>query len=526
MELTKEQLKKFENRKEEMKDESKAIGLGMSLEEYKEYKLYWLENPQRIKEVWSILEKLIVGEQENKKVLFYNALSCLLEQPNGTIILSEASAGKTHLVREILKLFPKSMKIIFGGASKKALIHMKGNVIKTDDGGIAKVIDFKGKILWFLEDTGGEESYKILRPILSRDQEEIRFELPTKKRGKKGSEFFANDVIIIKGSPAYITTTTRQERLPEMGTRVFLLSMDETRKQTENIVNFKINKRRFIKPGMDLKSAETFIGSLKPYNVWIPFADIVKINSDALNLRRDIDKIFALIETNALFNQIDRPIVNLYGKEYLVATLEDYFEIMNVITPILKPTLLNMPKKILDFHDVLKELDSKGVFDNEEPIKDREGKVIDSKIIKEITHKKIAELTGLSQETSRNYCWELEKAGWVWSEKRGGTKFYTLKSSHNQEKQDKDVTPLLIDMVTPNLMLSSLKELKSYLTEAVTESIIINYIEVPLQDLLYYVYMPLVTGNENSDFAFSASLEAEIRRFWSESNGSNETKEK
>jgi len=487
-------------------EERKKIMMGEKKDPKKLVKEILEEHDNKLKEklnfgfVWEILDKLIVGEDNNKAVLFLNALSCKLKQPNGTIITSEASAGKSHLVREVLKLFPDEWKIIFGGASKKALIHMKGRVEKRE-GSMVKIIDFTGKILWFLEDSGGEESYKILRPILSRDQEEIRFELSTKKRGKKGSEFFANDVILVKGCPAYITTTTKQERLPEMGTRVFLLSMDESREQSQRILEWKARKKQFLieDPKDMIEELKNYLKKLKSYDVWIPFADLIQISAENLNVRRDIDKIFALLEAYTLFNQFDRQVVEINGKKYLVPKLDDLWDVLDIAIPVLNPTLMNMPRKILTFYEKLRELDKKGSFDVNEEVRDSKGNIIDSKIRKEITHKKIAELLKINQNTVRLYCWQLVNSGRLTSWKEKNQNHYAFLEVNNA----KDVTIVTKSEVTPNLIGRSLEKVKSYISQTVTDVHI-------CRQLLNYIYNISVTDNTNTNFD---STEPETPKF-------------
>ena len=423
-----------------------------------------INNPNRIKEIEEMLDSLIVGEKENKMVLFLNCLSCFLDQPNGTIITGEASAGKTHLVREVLKLFPKEMKIVLGGASKKALIHMRGVMEHRSEDNmhqIVKIIDFSGKILWFLEDQGAEESYSILRPILSRDQEEIRFELPTKKKGKAGSEFFANDVIIIKGCPAFITTSIRIERLPETGTRVFQLSPDESKEQSKRVVDWKLNKERFRKKAIDFKEIKDYIRSLKGYDVWIPYTDLIYITCENLNIRRDVDKIIAITKVVTLFNQHERKTIIINDQELMIATLMDYITSMEYLVPVMNPTLFNLPKKILDFYNVMRHDFPAGNF----------------------THRMIAENTQYGQETARRYCWELSKANWLIRLKTESIR--EISYNFDIKKTDTSVTNMTFDMVTQDMIARSILDTKIYIIASVTENKMINNY---IYDILIYIF--------------------------------------
>lgn len=433
-------------------------------------------NPNRIKEVENMLDQLIVNERENKMVIFFNLLSCKLEQPNGTIITGEASSGKTHLVREVLKLFPKDWKMIFGGMTKKALIHMKGKMEVDKDGESIiekrKVIDLTGKILWFLEDTGGEDGFVLLRPILSRDQKEIRYELPTKKRSKGGNEFFMNDVIIVKGCPAFITTSTKIERLPETGTRVFQLSPNETKEQSSAVVRFKLNVKRFLIKQPDFTEIKEYLTSLQQFKVWIPFTDMMYFLCDQLNVRRDIDKIIALTETVTLFNQHDRKTIVINDETYLVATLPDYLIAMEYAGKVLNPTLYNLPKKVLDFYDIIKKKMGDG-----------------------FTHKQVADELYISQNTVRNYCWQLYLIGKLSKIKESGQNHYYF-----QKEAQNDVTPVTLKKVTPDIIARSLVDTKEFLKKGVTEKCIYigNNTLQYIYSLLLYIFS--VTVEQMSDF--------------------------
>ena len=408
----------------------------------------FVKNPKRIEEVWNMLNKLIVGEKENKRVLFYNFISSFLDHPNGTLVLGEASGGKTHMVREVLKLFPDEMKIIVGGMSKKALIHRKPDNITPQR---EREIFLYNKILWFLESKGSEESYDILRPILSRDQKEIRYELPTKKKSKEPGhegEYFENEVIIIKGCPSFVTTSTKIEVLPETGTRVFTLMMDESREQNARVLNFKSHKKQFLINDPDFKPIQHYIENLKQYKIWIPFADIINISSEHLNVRRDIDKIYALIEAHVLFNQVDRQTVVINGEEYLPAYLEDYFYILDIILPIINPTLVNIPKKILDFYEVIR-------------------KKVKCGDLPRLTHKDISLKTHYNQGTTKAYCWQLVESGKLVKEKEGNVNIYYLRES---DENDVSVTIVTRERVTPSMIHTSLESAISTMLTTVTQN--------------------------------------------------------
>ena len=111
----------------------------------------------------TVLDQFIVGEANKKLLSYLNEFSTKLKRdkrtpPNHTRLVSPTSAGKTHLIGSTLELFPKESKIILGGSSRMALKYGEPDYIDKDE---LPVIDFDGKILWFLEEKGGEASYDI-----------------------------------------------------------------------------------------------------------------------------------------------------------------------------------------------------------------------------------------------------------------------------------------------------------------------------------------------------------------------------
>jgi|GEM_PF-3864256 hypothetical protein len=437
------------------------------------YDRLW-NNPKRNEVIWNTLNQLIVGEDNNKKVIFYNFLSSKLDTPNHTIIVGDASGGKTHMVREVLKLFPKEMKMIAGSLSRKTLQHLHGE-LKYEGKVPIKYIDMHGKILVILEAKGVEDSFDTLRQILSRDQEEIPFYTVSKKKAKGGSEFQSADKTVISGSPAFATTTTSIDILPEMGTRVFTLTPDETKDHSKEIIEWKKLKYKLMKKKPSYAAFHKFIRELKSYEVWVPFVDIIDLPIKTLNIRRDFDKIVSLIMCNALLNQFERKKINLDGREVLVASMQDYIDVMPIILPILTPTLLNLPGKLYNFFQLLRQ-----------------------KKLEIMTHKSVAEALKMNQDTVKNYCYNLYKGGRLLMVKEGVQNRYFI----NTGSEDHDSGDTLRNFYTVplNTLARSLESTKSFLLSNRNlynkENSNINPLKIDIHNTLFYVYfpVPLVTA--------------------------------
>ena len=353
------------------------------------------QDPEIIPKLATALDKFIVGETNKKLLSYLNAFSTKLKRdkktpPNHTRLVSPAAAGKTHLIGSTLEFFPKENKIILGGSSRMALKYGEPDYTDKDD---IPVIDFDGKILWFLEEKGGEESYDILRPILSRDQEEITCQFVN--RDETGRNILQK--VKFRGCPAYFTSTTKVRALEETETRTFQLSLTLTPEQTKAIVEKKLNLKSF--PNLDvcsedeLKVCQCLFRQTKPLKVWVPFAKLIKFKSyEELRLRRDVDKVVNLVEVLALIQQKQRKTIAIDGEEHIIATALDFNSALNILSSELEPTLKGLSKHILDFLEEIKanfwELDT-------------------------ITHKSIAKKTKYSQSTVRVYTHALVEAGYL-----------------------------------------------------------------------------------------------------------------
>ena len=462
----------------------------LTIEEETFLKEKLINNPMRNEEIWKVLDELIIGEDNNKKMLFYVLLSAKLKEkgrtsPLGIYITGSSSGGKTHMVRETLKLFPREMKIVLGGISEKGLRYMEGHLEPIEYEGKnkegewkkwRKIIDFTGKILWFLEDTGGEKALSDVRPILSRDQKEIHFTTTVKGKTAKGERFMNQDVFI-RGCPSFITTSTKSQILAETGTRVIQISPDESREQSQKIIEDKLKKEMECFTEPDYKPFQYFISNLESKNVWVAFTDLLNLPVFSLNIRRDIEKILNLIKVNCILNQRDRKEIVLGGEKYLVATLDDFFDVMDIALPILKPTLFNIPKKMLTFYEWMMNKRKE----------DENFQFVTTNISKELK---------LAQSTVRIYCKGLEDVGKILlTGKEGNANRYEI-----LENDDLPATNATLKVVTPDSLITSFEKVESWLKLTATKS----YKGDALFSYLLSIFSFRVTPKKSNDFDSTA----------------------
>lgn len=371
----------------------------------------------------------LVGEKNNRKCLLLQ-LNPKVKKPKASRITGESSVGKTELVKSVIDFLPDECKLVLLKLSKTALYYSKPDYIN-DEG--SPVIDLSNKVLWILEETGGEEAYEILRPILSGDQEEAKVRITTKDEAT-GKNICVE--MIIKGQPVFVTTSTNPSMLLETGTRVYTLSPDDSKRQTESIVRFKKSMARLptLEDNTSKEIVKCAISKLEKVNVWIPFSNLIEVSCKDIRMRRDIDKIFGWIESWVSLHQFQRPDVIINGVKYKPAYISDYLEILKFSGEVLKGTTTGITKPVRKFYDLLyKNKESFRVKIEvkkyEQDIKQYISEEEDKGII--IDHKKIEGLfkDRYKPATIRAYCKALSDAGWlIWLGKKSRISEYTLPS--------------------------------------------------------------------------------------------------
>jgi len=168
-------------------------------------------------------------------------------------------------------------------------------------------------------------------------------------------------VIKTTGRPVYVTTTTQSVVERQLGSRTWLLEPDETKEQTERILQYqgenatKIEFEGYTEDEMVLKS---LLYELKPNKVLLPFARQLSrlFPKTEIQARRDFKRLVSLIKTITILHQRQRFKVNILSQECLVASLTDLAYGMKIVEPILLMTLYGLPNRALEIIKIMKTL--------------------------------------------------------------------------------------------------------------------------------------------------------------------------
>ncbi len=292
-----------------------------------------LNNPKILEIIKDELDKVIVGEDATKLLIFLLALTKYLKaddefnipgdpQPQAVIIMGASSLGKTFVVKNILPLYNDEDKIEISRATKNALDGLG----RSNDGDGA---DLSGKILFLEELQGLDESTNQLRLLIS----EGKLNLLSNEKDEQGK--IKSEFIKTKGKVMFITCTAQDTVQQELSTRVWEVSLDGSRIQTEKILKLQDDQTQMYVPDrykIDSQQIKKSLQSLdNDVHFMIPYYDykLLNIPTSNIRVRRDYAKLKSIICASAFLHQQQRTIVTYpNGKKFIIANFDDYKNVL------------------------------------------------------------------------------------------------------------------------------------------------------------------------------------------------------
>jgi len=381
MEIEKYCKKEYEDYKEdEEKEESNP--------ELERKTIEFLRNGEIMNKIKDILDEDIIGEEHNKLLLYLISLSTKTENTMSSIVTGESSVGKSYMADNVLKLFPEDMLIDYSRVTKSVIDR------------IGKDVD--GTIFYVKELQGAEDAAETLRVWIS----EKKLKLLTNTKDENGN--VVTEEIETKGAPSFLSTTAEIKIEQQLGTRVWIISLDETEYQTKNILKF-ISKRA-VTPFEDkenefLKVVRNIPKMLEKHKVIIPYADKIDFPADRVAARRNFKKIVDLIRVIAFLHQYQRPMLIVDDESYIIATKTDFNIATKIIEKNLRATTAGVPDSCLEVLNEIKDLED------------------------DLTNRKISQITGKAQGTIRRIMSQLFQSGFVISERKGRENHYSIVKS-------------------------------------------------------------------------------------------------
>ncbi|MBD2812520.1 DNA primase, partial [Xenorhabdus sp. Vera] len=295
-----------------------------------------LQDPTLVSRITADLSACgVVGESTNLLAGYLAAVSRKLPKPLAVLIQSSSAAGKSSLMDAILNLIPEEERIQYSAMTGQSLFYLGET-------------NLQHKILAIAEEEGVRQAAYALK-LLQSDGE-----LTMASTGKdEATGNLVTKSYTVKGPVMLMLTTTAIDVDEELLNRCLVLTVNESREQTEAIHALQRQKQTL--EGLLAENERDYLTALhqnaqrllKPLNVVNPYASQLTFLSDKTRTRRDHMKYLTLIQSIALLHQYQREIkqASHRGKvlEYIEVTQDDIKLANQLAHEILGRTLDEMP---------------------------------------------------------------------------------------------------------------------------------------------------------------------------------------
>ena len=317
-----------ESRLNSPRDEAENIEL--STEDEAEA-LELLRSPDLLKRIVNAYDEAgIIGEETNLLAAYLACASRKLAKPLAVIIQSTSAAGKSTLMDAVLSFFPDEEQVKYSAMTGQSLYYLGES-------------NLKHKILAIVEEEGAEKASYALKLLQSEGELTIASTGKDPHSGRMETQEYH-----VEGPVAIVFTTTSIDIDEELMNRCLVLTVDESRDQTERIHVLQREARTIegILAGERRKDIVRVMQNaqrlLEPKRIANPFARELTFTSGRTRTRRDHEKYLTLIDTIALLHQHQREAITHEVKseagrasrtvEMLPVTLDD-IEAANRIAP-------------------------------------------------------------------------------------------------------------------------------------------------------------------------------------------------
>lgn len=277
----------------------------------------------------------VIGEESNKLVGYLAAVSRKLDKPLAVMIQSSSAAGKSSLMDAVLNMIPGEERIQFSAMTGQSLFYMGET-------------NLKNKILAISEEEGADQASYALKLLQSEGEVSIASTGKNPVTGNLETQQYK-----VEGPVMLMMTTTAIDIDEELMNRCLVLSVNETREQTEAIHQMQ-RKRQTLEGLLAEHSKKDLITLhqnaqrlLRPLLVANPYAEKLTFLSDKTRTRRDHMKYLTLIRAIALLHQYQREIKRIEHNgqllEYIEVTQDDIKVANQLAHEVLGRTLDELP---------------------------------------------------------------------------------------------------------------------------------------------------------------------------------------
>ncbi|MFC0075293.1 CHC2 zinc finger domain-containing protein, partial [Samsonia erythrinae] len=252
----------------------------------------------------------VVGESTNLVAGYLAAVSRKLDRPLAVLIQSSSAAGKSSLMDAVLNLIPPEERLQYSAMTGQSLFYLGET-------------NLQHKILAIAEEEGVRQAAYALKLLQSDGELTIA---STGKDDATGN--LVTKQYTVKGPVMLMLTTTAIDVDEELLNRCLVLTVNESREQTEAIHALQRHKQTLA--GLLMENEKGYLTELyqnaqrllKPLKVVNPFASQLTFLSDKTRTRRDHMKYLTLIQSIALLHQYQRDVKTVAHRGAVIEYIE------------------------------------------------------------------------------------------------------------------------------------------------------------------------------------------------------------
>lgn len=295
--------------------------------------LAFLKSPDLVERIGAAFDACgLVGEDANRLAAYLACTSRKLDKPLAVIIQSTSAAGKSTLMEAVLAMFPEEERVKYSAMTGQSLYYLGET-------------DLKHKVLAIVEEEGAEKASYALKLLQSEGELTIASTGKDPTTGRMETQEYH-----VEGPVMLFLTTTAVDIDEELLNRCLILTVDESREQTERIHALQRKARSL--EGLRLKKRRQTLVALmrnvqrllRPLDVVNPWADELTFTADRTRTRRDHEKYLTLIDAIALLHQHQRPVERDPESGEFIRVMLDDIALANRLAPeLLGRTLDELP---------------------------------------------------------------------------------------------------------------------------------------------------------------------------------------
>ena len=254
----------------------------------------------------------VVGEENNRLLMYLVFTSRLREQPLHIVSLGGSGTGKTYLQEKVAELIPEDQKLEITAISENALYYFDRKELKNK--------------LVLIEDLDGANDDKVLFAIRElQSKRRISKTIPIKD--SKGN--LKTITLQVEGPISLAGTTTRERLYEDNANRSLLIYLDGSKMHKEKIMSYqrqvsagKIDRQQEEQVRQFMQDVQSV---LRPMKVINPYAEMLSLPQSVFKPLRTNSHYLHFIETVTFYHQWQREVkINrLTGEQHIETTIED-----------------------------------------------------------------------------------------------------------------------------------------------------------------------------------------------------------